>query len=138
MAVDFESAKYGELTVLSNGAPRKSLSLMLFFGPQADQADVFQDTAPFATSVLDGYNVCIFAYGQTGTGKPFTMEGTKEARGVDFRTLVELFHMINERQKLYQYDILVTVLKAYNEQIRDLLVSGSQQGSEPKAGVILF
>ncbi|WRX29408.1 Leucine-rich repeat - like 10 [Theobroma cacao] len=101
MAVDFESAKDGELTVLSNGAPRQTFKFDAVFGPQADQADVFQDTAPFATSVLDGYNVCIFAYGQTGTGKTFTMEGTKEARGVNFRTLGELFRIINERQKLH-------------------------------------
>ncbi|EOY13849.1 Di-glucose binding protein with Kinesin motor domain, putative [Theobroma cacao] len=64
--------KDGELTVLSNGAPRKIFKFDAVFGPQADQADVFQDTAPFATSVLDGYNVCVFAYGQTGIGKTFT------------------------------------------------------------------
>jgi kinesin family protein C2/C3 len=40
---------------------------------------------------LDGYNVCIFAYGQTGTGKTFTMEGSPENRGVNYRTLDELF-----------------------------------------------
>lgn len=87
-------------------------------------ADVFQDTAPFATSVLDGYNVCIFAYGQTGTGKTFTMEGTKDARGVNFRTLEELFRIINERKNLYRYEISVSALEVYNEQIRDLLVQG--------------
>ena len=101
-------------------------------------ADVFQDTAPFATSVLDGYNVCIFAYGQTGTGKTFTMEGTKEARGVNFRTLEELFRIINERQKLYRYEISVSALEVYNEQIRDLLVSGSQQGMSAKRCANLF
>ena len=36
---------------------------------------VFKDTEPLVTSVLDGYNVCIFAYGQTGSGKTHTMEG---------------------------------------------------------------
>ncbi|OMO65853.1 hypothetical protein CCACVL1_21367 [Corchorus capsularis] len=132
MSIDFESAKDGELTVISNGAPRKTFKFDAVFGPQASQADVFEDTAPFATSVLDGYNVCIFAYGQTGTGKTFTMEGTKEARGVNFRTLEELFRIINERQKLYRYEISVSVLEVYNEQIRDLLVSGSQQGMAPK------
>lgn len=91
-------------------------------------ADVFKDTAPFATSVLDGYNVCIFAYGQTGTGKTFTMEGTEEARGVNFRILEELFRVVTERQKLYQYSVSVSVLEVYNEQIRDLLGSGSQAG----------
>jgi kinesin family protein C2/C3 len=34
---------------------------------------VFKDTQPLVTSVLDGYNVCIFAYGQTGSGKTYTM-----------------------------------------------------------------
>ncbi|WRX29407.1 hypothetical protein QQP08_021894 [Theobroma cacao] len=37
MAVDFESAKDGELTVLSNGAPRQTFKFDAVFGPQADQ-----------------------------------------------------------------------------------------------------
>ncbi|XWS16773.1 hypothetical protein CRYUN_Cryun33cG0008000 [Craigia yunnanensis] len=90
------------------------------------------DTAPFATSVLYGYNVFIFAYGQTGTGKTFTMEGTKETRGVNFRTLEELFLIIKEWKKLYRYEISVSALEVYNEQIRDLLVSGSHQGMMAK------
>lgn len=72
-------------------------------------------------SVLDGYNVCIFAYGQTGTGKTFTMEGTKGNRGVNYRTLEELFKIVKERNETFTYDISVSVLEVYNEQIRDLL-----------------
>ncbi|XP_021886817.1 kinesin-like protein KIN-14Q isoform X2 [Carica papaya] len=132
MAIDFESAKDSELTVLSNGAPRKTFKFDAVFGPQAGQADIFEDTAPFATSVLDGYNVCIFAYGQTGTGKTFTMEGTEEARGVNYRTLDELFYIIKEREKQHRYNISVSVLEVYNEQIRDLLVPGSQSGAAAK------
>lgn len=94
--------------------------------------DVFEDTAPFAASVLDGYNVCIFAYGQTGTGKTFTMEGTEGARGVNYRILEELFRLTKERQKLHRYKVSVSVLEVYNEQIRDLLVSGSQSGNSAK------
>ncbi|KMS98078.1 hypothetical protein BVRB_4g095910 [Beta vulgaris subsp. vulgaris] len=125
-AIDFESARDGELTIRSNGYPRKTFKFDAVFSPQADQADVFEDTAPFATSVLDGYNCCIFAYGQTGTGKTFTMEGTEDARGVNYRTLAELFHIISERQKLFRYEICVSVLEVYNEQIRDLLACGTQ------------
>jgi kinesin family member C2/C3 len=90
--------------------------------------DVFEDTAPFATSVLDGYNVCIFAYGQTGTGKTFTTEGTDEAHGVNYRTLDELVRIIEERKNTFRYEISVSVLEVYNEQIRDLLVTESQSG----------
>lgn len=95
-------------------------------------ADVFKDTAPFAISVLDGFNVCIFAYGQTGTGKTFTMEGSAEARGVNFRILEEIFRVIKERHMLFHYDVSVSVLEVYNEQIRDLLGSGSQPGVAAK------
>ncbi|CAK7338499.1 unnamed protein product [Dovyalis caffra] len=132
MTVDFESAKDGELTVISNGLPKKTFRFDAVFGPQANQADVFEDTRPFASSVLDGYNVCIFAYGQTGTGKTFTMEGTEEDRGVNFRTLEQVFCMIKEREKLFRYDVSVSVLEVYNEQIRDLLVSDSQPGVAAK------
>lgn len=82
--------------------------------------------------MLDGYNVCIFAYGQTGTGKTFTMEGTEEARGVNYRTLEELFRIIEEREGLFRYELTVSVLEVYNEQIHDLLLTGYQPGVASK------
>lgn len=85
--------------------------------------DVFADASPMVISVLDGYNVCIFAYGQTGTGKTFTMEGNEENRGVNYRTLEELFKIAKERSETFTYDISVSVLEVYNEQIRDLLAT---------------
>ena len=39
------------------------------FGVDGAQTDVFREAKPLVTSVMDGYNVCIFAYGQTGAGK---------------------------------------------------------------------
>ena len=74
-------------------------------------------------SVLDGYNVCIFAYGQTGTGRTFTMEGTPQNRGVNYRTVEQLFEIANERRETISYNISVSVLEVYNEQIRDLLAT---------------
>jgi kinesin family protein C2/C3 len=132
MGIDVESTKNGEVIVMSNGFPKKSFKFDSVFGPNASQADVFEDTAPFATSVIDGYNVCIFAYGQTGTGKTFTMEGTQHDRGVNYRTLENLFRIIKAREHRYNYEISVSVLEVYNEQIRDLLVPASQSASAPK------
>ena len=91
------------------------------FGPEFDQAAVFAETAPLCTSVLDGFNVCIFAYGQTGSGKTYTMEGPAENRGVNFRALELLFNLRDERAAQFDYEISVSLLEVYNEQLRDLL-----------------
>ena len=60
------------------------------------------------------------------------MEGTPENRGVNFRTLEELFRVAEERKGQYNYNISVSVLAVYNEQIRDLLASPAQQGQHAK------
>ena len=80
-----------------------------------------RQVSPLVTSVLDGFNVCIFAYGQTGTGKTFTMMGPAESRGVNTRALYELFEMSDKRRKTIEDKITVSVLEVYNEQIKDLL-----------------
>ncbi|KAF7134996.1 hypothetical protein RHSIM_Rhsim08G0017900 [Rhododendron simsii] len=119
--VDFDAAKDGELGILTGGSTKKNFKFDRVYTPKDDQVDVFADASPMVISVLDGYNVCIFAYGQTGTGKTFTMEGIEQNRGVNYRTLEELFRVSKERSENFSYDISVSVLEVYNEQIRDLL-----------------
>ncbi|KAG5534331.1 hypothetical protein RHGRI_022456 [Rhododendron griersonianum] len=119
--VDFDAAKDGELGILTGGSMKKNFKFDRVYTPKDDQVDVFADASPMVISVLDGYNVCIFAYGQTGTGKTFTMEGIEQNRGVNYRTLEELFRVSKERSETFSYDISVSVLEVYNEQIRDLL-----------------
>ncbi|KAF9608332.1 hypothetical protein IFM89_009022 [Coptis chinensis] len=65
----------------------------------------------------------LFWYGQTGTGKTFTMEGIERNRGVKYRTLEELFKNTKERNETFSYSISVSVLEVYNEHIRDLLAN---------------
>ncbi|PIN20753.1 Kinesin (KAR3 subfamily) [Handroanthus impetiginosus] len=130
--IDFDAAKDGELGLLSNGSTKKTFKFDRVYTPKDDQADVFADAAPMAISVLDGYNLCIFAYGQTGTGKTFTMEGTEMNRGVNYRTLEELYKIANERTETFTYNISVSVLEVYNEQIRDLLAVETSKKLEIK------
>ncbi|XP_020217268.1 kinesin-like protein KIN-14R isoform X2 [Cajanus cajan] len=122
--VDFDAAKDGSLGILTGGSTKKPFRFDRVYTPNDDQVDVFADASSMVISVLDGYNVCIFAYGQTGTGKTFTMEGTEQNRGVNYRTLEHLFKISNERSETFKYDISVSVLEVYNEQIRDLLATG--------------
>lgn len=49
---------------------------MQVFGPTAQQKDLYEQAViPIVNEVLEGFNCTIFAYGQTGTGKTYTMEG---------------------------------------------------------------
>ncbi|KAL1315700.1 kinesin-like protein KIN-14R isoform X1 [Arachis hypogaea] len=123
--VDFDAAKDGCLGILATNSSKKSFRFDRVYTPKDDQVDVFADASSMVISVLDGYNVCIFAYGQTGTGKTFTMEGTELNRGVNYRTLELLFDVSKQRSDTFSYDISVSVLEVYNEQIRDLLATGS-------------
>lgn len=77
---DVEIASYplpGEIIIKQDeeGIVTKRFEFDQVFKPDSTQEQVFNDVKPFVTSVLDGYNVCIFAYGQTGSGKTYTMEG---------------------------------------------------------------
>ncbi|CAN1199488.1 Kinesin-like protein KIN-14S, partial [Linum perenne] len=128
--VEFDSSQDNELQILSTDSSKKHFKFDHVFKPDDNQEAVFGETKPIVTSVLDGYNVCIFAYGQTGTGKTFTMEGTPENRGVNYRTLEELFRISEERKGYMKYELYVSMLEVYNEKLRDLLVENSKEQSK--------
>ncbi|KAG5232457.1 kinesin protein [Salix suchowensis] len=125
--VEFDSSIDNELQIISSDSSKKQFKFDHVFRPEDNQEAVFAQTKPIVTSVLDGYNVCIFAYGQTGTGKTFTMEGNPENRGVNYRTLDELFRLSQERSGAMRYELFVSMLEVYNEKIKDLLVENSNQ-----------
>ncbi|XP_075796562.1 kinesin-like protein KIFC3 isoform X3 [Pelodiscus sinensis] len=103
-----------------------SFELDKVFSPEATQQDVFQEVQALITSCIDGYNVCIFAYGQTGAGKTYTMEGTPENPGINQRALQLLFSEAQRKAADWDYTITVSVAEIYNEALRDLL------GKEPQ------
>jgi len=91
------------------------------FSMESSQEAIYDETSAVVTSVMDGYNVCIFAYGQTGSGKTYTMEGTESDRGVNYRTLKELFELAHLRRSQMVYKFEVSLVEVYNEEVRDLL-----------------
>ncbi|XP_043495291.1 kinesin-like protein KIF3B [Polistes fuscatus] len=88
------------------------------------QQELYEETVrPLVSSVLDGFNGTIFAYGQTGTGKTYTMEGSKmehERRGIIPRSFEHIFNHIGRSENM-QYLVRASYLEIYQEEIRDLL-----------------
>ncbi|XP_073883191.1 kinesin-like protein KIFC3 isoform X9 [Macaca fascicularis] len=124
-AVTFDADDDSIIHLLHKGKP-VSFELDKVFSPQASQQDVFQEVQALITSCIDGFNVCIFAYGQTGAGKTYTMEGTPENPGINQRALQLLFSEVQEKASDWEYTITVSAAEIYNEVLRDLL------GKEPQ------
>ncbi|NXY37644.1 KIFC3 protein, partial [Pomatorhinus ruficollis] len=95
-------------------------------------AQVFQEVQALVTSCIDGYNVCIFAYGQTGAGKTYTMEGTAANPGINQRALQLLFSEVRGKAADWDYAITVSAAEIYNEALRDLLGKEPQEKLEIK------
>lgn len=102
--------------------PKKDFEFDRVYGPHVGQAELFSDVQPFVQSALDGYNVSVFAYGQTQSGKTHTMVGSSHDRGLYARSFEELFDLSNsDTTSISRFNFSVTVFEIYNEQIRDLL-----------------
>lgn len=79
---------------------------------------------PITRAALSGYNGSVFMYGQTTSGKTYTMLGTPKSPGILPCTLRDIFNEINKDMER-SYKIKISYLEIYNESINDLLVPGS-------------
>ncbi|KAM4851564.1 kinesin-like protein KIF11 isoform 2-T3 [Thomomys bottae] len=103
----------------------------MVFGASTKQIDVYRSVVcPILDEVILGYNCTIFAYGQTGTGKTFTMEGERSPNeaftweedplaGIIPRTLHQIFEKLSDNGT--EFSVKVSLLEIYNEELFDLL-----------------
>ncbi|KAG9268420.1 kinesin-like protein KIF11 [Astyanax mexicanus] len=110
---------------------RKTYTFDMVFGPSAKQIEVYRSVVcPILDEVILGYNCTVFAYGQTGTGKTFTMEGERSPNeeftweedplaGIIPRTLHQIFEKLASNGT--EFSVKVSLLEIYNEELFDLL-----------------
>ncbi|XP_021279236.1 kinesin-like protein KIN-5D [Herrania umbratica] len=120
-----------EVCAVQNIANKQIDRTFLFdkvFGPSSQQKELFDlAVSPIVNEVLEGYNCTIFAYGQTGTGKTYTMEGGARKKNGEFptdagvipRAVKQIFDILEAQNA--EYSMKVTFLELYNEEITDLL-----------------
>ncbi|XP_004607423.2 kinesin-like protein KIF11 [Sorex araneus] len=140
---------------LTDKSSRKTYTFDMVFGPSTKQIDVYRSVVcPILDEVIMGYNCTIFAYGQTGTGKTFTMEGERSPNGeytweedplagIIPRTLHQIFEKLSNNGT--EFSVKVSLLEIYNEELFDLLNPSSdvserlQMFDDPrnKRGVII-
>ena len=113
----------------SNIKEIKSFTFDHTYDYRATQELIFSQTAlPILESIMEGYNGTIFAYGQTGTGKTFTMEGNDNEtdKGIIPRSIDWIFNNI-KNYPAQQFLVRVSFVEIYNEEVRDLLSKVKRQ-----------
>lgn len=101
------------------------------FDETSSQEQIFAECKDLVQSVLDGYNITIFAYGQTGAGKTFTMMGAEdppELKGVCPRTVEAVFEAI-EKQMRFNCTVQAHMMEVYCSKINDLIAEARGSGS---------
>lgn len=106
------------------------------------QAEVFETALePRLNDVLCGFEATVFAYGQTGTGKTYTMEGDimdENKKGLIPRSMTALFDRLNSPvQQFIAYEVSCSYLEIYNEELTDLLFDCEEarnMGASPTEG----
>ncbi|KAL2816272.1 P-loop containing nucleoside triphosphate hydrolase protein [Aspergillus granulosus] len=115
-----------ELSLGPHAVSNKTYTFDKVFSAAADQITVYEDVVlPIVTEMLAGYNCTIFAYGQTGTGKTYTMSGDmtdtlgilSDNAGIIPRVLYSLFEKLAETESA----VKCSFIELYNEELRDLL-----------------
>lgn len=96
------------------------------FGFDSAQEQVYNTVAkPVVDGLFEGYNGTIIAYGQTASGKTFTMEGSDiddpELRGITPRVVDTVFEMIEASPPYLDFTLKVSMVEIYLEKLRDLI-----------------
>lgn len=96
------------------------------FGPESTQQEVYDVAArPIIDAVVDGFNGTVFAYGQTASGKTYTMQGDDaddvEKQGIIPRMVRTIFSRIESASSDIEFAVQVSMAEIYKEKVRDLL-----------------
>eukprot|EP01022_Parablepharisma_sp_SALTPOND_P026439 TRINITY_DN636_c0_g1_i1.p2 TRINITY_DN636_c0_g1~~TRINITY_DN636_c0_g1_i1.p2 ORF type:complete len:1463 (-),score=213.99 TRINITY_DN636_c0_g1_i1:13076-17464(-) len=150
-AIEFCSSETSQITgislinteLVSKDFDKKSYTFDSVIPPLSSQKSVFDSVAkPVVDRVLEGYNGTIFAYGQTGTGKTFTMVGDKhlpEGHGIIPRSLEYIFSKVQCATQ-GMYEISMSFIQIYMEAMQDLLEPGNTSikiREDPACGVFV-
>jgi len=103
-------------------------------GTNGRQDQVFNECETFGEMAMQGVNACIFAYGQSGTGKTFTMAGkhTPELKGLKPRFIDFVYGLANANKKRVDYKISCYMVEIYLNKLEDLFFKNNMNNKHKK------
>ncbi|GMH87098.1 hypothetical protein TrVE_jg10935 [Triparma verrucosa] len=130
------------ITVIKGSGSRQQRSSYEFdnvFGMYSTQEEVFNSTLrPVIKDVLNGFESTVFAYGQTGTGKTHTMEGSiteEQQQGIIPRSAASIFEQLKDECYI-SHEVTCQYLEIYNEELCDLFVDNTKKKEQEKLSIM--
>ena len=124
LCVDVDTAN-NTVAVTSDKNDVKTFPFDYVYPMETSQRDVYDQVAfPIVDSIFQGYNGTVFAYGQTGCGKTYTMMGIVEdpdKRGIIPNAFNHIFGFIKTEGENKKFLVRCSFVEIYNEEVRDLL-----------------
>ena len=131
-------------TVSVSKTDTKTFQFDYVYPMETTQRQIYDEVAfPIVDSIFQGYNGTIFAYGQTGCGKTFTMMGivdNPDLKGIIPNAFSHIFGFIKTEGESKKFLVRCSFVEIYNEEVRDLLVTKSTKldiREDPKKGVFV-
>ena len=115
-----------EASIAGGRTQSANLGPFTFDGIQTGSANrpVYVSVArPLVRAALDGYDAVVFAYGQTASGKTFTLSGDEKGQeaGIIPRAVRDIFRGIQQSSARREYLLRASYLEIWNEVVKDLL-----------------
>ncbi|KAJ3234908.1 hypothetical protein HDU81_001051 [Chytriomyces hyalinus] len=112
----------GGASICLRSQPQHNYTFDAVFDPRASTQNIYEQCSrDLIASCCEGINATIFAYGQTSSGKTFTMSGDANAPGIISLTITDIFDRIASSAESLNFSLKVSYLEVYNEVVNDLL-----------------
>ena len=132
------------VSVISDKNESKTFPFDYVYPMETTQREVYDQVAfPIVDSIFQGYNGTVFAYGQTGCGKTFTMMGVvtdPDLKGIIPNAFSHIFGFIKTEGESKKFFLRCSFVEIYNEEVRDLLGNKDKKldiREDPKKGTVL-
>ena len=143
LCVEVDSAN-NTVSVISDRNESKTFPFDYVYPMETTQREVYDQVAfPIVDSIFQGYNGTVFAYGQTGCGKTFTMMGIvtdPNLKGIIPNAFSHIFGFIKTEGESKKFFLRCSFVEIYNEEVRDLLGNKDKKldiREDPKKGTFL-
>lgn len=126
---------------IQNRSKERRYAFDYAFGPKSTNLGVYERSIQTTIAgVIQGLNATVFAYGSTGSGKTYTMVGTKDDPGLMVLSLNTIFNLIKNDKSSDVFQVTCSYLEVYNEVIYDLLEKSSghlELREDPEQGILV-